>query len=165
MSILIPDTSDKSYIYFKIYETYFKLNPLDSFELYSWKRPASPYWFRRKPTLRVCKTYNTVSYRYTIDKKCVLMTRLIYYAHNQNFYDIHNKDRSNDVSHISNDMKDNQIANLRNILVKSCQKSKVVRIPTGSGFRCPNLRKPTIAGLTYGSWWVPSYENSTFCCV
>ena len=113
MSILLPDTSDDTFIYFKLYETHFKLNPLDAFELYSWKRPTKPYWFRRKPTLRTCKIYNTVSYRYTIDRRCVLMTRLIYYAHNQNVYDIHNTDRSNDVSHISNDMKDNNINNLR----------------------------------------------------
>ena len=114
MNALTPDNSDDTYIYFKIYGTHFKLNPLDSFELYSWKpRAGSYYWFLRKPTLRLCKRYDTVSYRYTVDKRCVLMTRLIYYAHNQNFYDIHNKDRSNDVSHISDNMRDNAITNLR----------------------------------------------------
>lgn len=112
MSILIPDTSDNSYIYFKILNTYFKLNPNDCFELYSWKRPAQPYWFARTPTLRICSRYGTRSYRFMVDKKCILHTRLVYFAHNPTF-DLHTNARANDVTHRSDDVMDNNITNLR----------------------------------------------------
>ena len=103
---------ESEYLELVINNRLIKINKNDSMDVWRWRDYIkTPDWVKMKPCLTVTlKGYK--SYTITLKNKRIILSRVIYKAHNPT-WDITDGSKNNFVDHINNNSIDNRIENLR----------------------------------------------------
>ena len=102
------------YVEIVINDRLIRIDKNDSMNVYSWRDYdiKTPKWVKKKITLRLDKITGYKSYRFNLNNKSYILSRIVYKAHN-NDWDITDSSKNNQVDHINRNPLDNRIENLR----------------------------------------------------
>ena len=102
------------YIELVINDKLIKINKNDSMDVFMWRecKIKTSYWLKKKVSRNKDKRNGYKYYRVDIDGKSIILSRLVYKAHNPE-WNITDNSKNNQIDHINVNSTDNRIENLR----------------------------------------------------
>tara|TARA_R110002072_G_scaffold285975_2_gene450927 strand:+ start:343 stop:852 length:510 start_codon:yes stop_codon:yes gene_type:complete len=105
---------EAEYIELVLNDRLIRIDKNDSMNIWYWRDwfIKTPKWVKKKISLRLDKNTEYKSYRFGLNKKNYILSRVVYKAHNPD-WDITDSSENNQIDHININSLDNRIENLR----------------------------------------------------